>query len=1149
MPGDPLETRARSWRAAFPLVLGLCGLASTPLGAAEESADSPLPTLTKITAVRNLSPEEAARPHPLRVEGVITYSEPNWRIAFVQDDSVGLFVNIPSGVSRPPTGARVVINGVSGPGNFAPVIVASEVSVLGTIPLPTAKRVAFAQLLTGQEDSQFVEAQGIVRSITLVQNGFMLKVANETGQFEVRIPATDNLGMPNHLIDAEVHFQGVAGALFNNQRQSLGLRLFVPSLDQVRVSNPGPSRWDQIPSQAVAQLLRFNLRLSHGHRTRVSGMVTAVALDGSLFLQDESGAVLVRVASPGTNAVGESIEAAGFPAISDLRPILEDATIRSAAKGSAVSVRMLDPDNLPPSLDGKLASITGRLWQSWALTGTEYMLVLQASNRIFIATLPARAAAAPPPGYKIGSTLRLTGVFWPKRGEGRKLTTPQLLLRSPGDVELIRAPSWWNVKRTFIVIGVLVGAHIFGVFSIGALRRQVSAKTKQIEEYARERESLLERRFSDLVENANDLIFTLDHTGRFTSFNKAGQDALGYSRDEVLQMNLGQVVAPEHQDLAGELLRPRNGTGTHCLGWVSKTGQRKLIDVSARSIPEAGGLHSIQCIGRDITEQERIKRDLARERDLLDAFMENTPDRVYFKDRDSRFVRCSKSLAEFFKLAKPTEATGKTDFDFFSKEHAQPAFDDEQRILRTGESVLGLVEKETWPDGRTSWSLTSKMPWRDERGETIGIFGVSKDITALKSTEAALAYEKDLLAAFLDNIPDAVYFKDRSSRFVRCSRSLARFFGLPFSADAIGKTDFDFFAKDHAQPAFDDEQRIIQTGQAVADLVEKELWPDGRITWALTTKMPWRDERGEIIGTFGVSKNITALKQAEEKLEQTHKLLMTASRQAGMAEVATSVLHNVGNVLNSVNISASLLTETLQKTKLVNLSRAASLLAEHCAEPTFLTENERGRHLPGYLQQLASHLMEEREQMTSELRSLADHIAHIKHIVMMQQSYALVAGVTEKVKIGELVEDAIRMNNTALNRHEIQMFRQIEADPEIVVDKHLVLQILVNLIRNSKQACDEGPPSEKRLTIRIAELTAGRVAVQVIDNGVGIAPENAGRIFTQGFTTRRDGHGFGLHGSAIAAAEIGGTLSFASDGLGKGATFTLDLPLTPPKPN
>ncbi len=279
--------------------------------------------------------------------------------------------------------------------------------------------------------------------------------------------------------------------------------------------------------------------------------------------------------------------------------------------------------------------------------------------------------------------------------------------------------------------------------------------------------------------------------------------------------------------------------------------------------------------------------------------------------------------------------------------------------------------------------------------------------------------------------------------------------------------------------------------------------------------------------------------------ERIHRQLVAASRQAGQAEVASSVLHNVGNVLNSVNVSATLLTDCVKKSKAGNLGRAADLLQEHAADlGAFLTADLKGRQLPAYLSQLARHLAHEQAKQLEELELLRQRIDHIKDIVAMQQSYAKVCGVSETVKLTDLVQDALSMNAGALERHQIQLVREYHPHiPDITVEKHKVLQILVNLIRNAKHACDESGRTDKRLTLRVAN-GEGRVKVSVIDNGVGIPAETLTRIFNHGFTTRKDGHGFGLHSGALVAKEMGGTLLVHSDGQGRGATFTLELPLS-----
>jgi len=223
------------------------------------------------------------------------------------------------------------------------------------------------------------------------------------------------------------------------------------------------------------------------------------------------------------------------------------------------------------------------------------------------------------------------------------------------------------------------------------------------------------------------------------------------------------------------------------------------------------------------------------------------------------------------------------------------------------------------------------------------------------------------------------------------------------------------------------------------------------------------------------------------------------------------------------------------------------LLDTHAADlGAFVSSDPQGKNLAAYLRQLHERLLEEQKTVLAEVEALRGNIDHIKDIVAVQQNYATFAGVTEVVELSDLVEDALRMNASSLHRHDVQVVREFEAIPRVSVDKHKLLQILVNLVRNAKQACDESGCAEKRLTFRV---TNGQqhVRVAVSDNGVGISPENLTRIFAHGFTTKKGGHGFGLHSSALAAKEMGGSLRVQSDGLGRGATFTVELPLPPVK--
>ena len=317
---------------------------------------------------------------------------------------------------------------------------------------------------------------------------------------------------------------------------------------------------------------------------------------------------------------------------------------------------------------------------------------------------------------------------------------------------------------------------------------------------------------------------------------------------------------------------------------------------------------------------------------------------------------------------------------------------------------------------------------------------------------------------------------------------------------------------------------------------------------------------------------VVARTLAHARIARLQMELLKASRQAGMAEVASDVLHNVGNVLNSVNVSASVVADKLRKSRVSGLVNAAKLMREHADDlGTFVTQDEKGKNLPGYLAKLAEHLVAEQTSVLNELEGLTKNVEHINSIVSKQQSYAGTLGVIEPISIGDLLDDALKINSASLQRHGVRVVREYGEVPPVLADKHKVLRILVNLVRNAKHALYEREHNGRnlRLTLRIGarkdSRTQGhcgtgvspvsspagrrchseRVFIEVADDGVGIPRENMTRIFSHGFTTEKSGHGLGLHTSTLAAKEMGGSLTAHSDGPDKGATFTLELPIQP----
>jgi C4-dicarboxylate-specific signal transduction histidine kinase len=294
---------------------------------------------------------------------------------------------------------------------------------------------------------------------------------------------------------------------------------------------------------------------------------------------------------------------------------------------------------------------------------------------------------------------------------------------------------------------------------------------------------------------------------------------------------------------------------------------------------------------------------------------------------------------------------------------------------------------------------------------------------------------------------------------------------------------------------------------------------------------------------IAIIQDISQRKQAEAEHDRLNQQLVEASRLAGMAEVATGVLHNVGNVLNSVNVSASLVLSQLRRSKITSLTKAVKLLQEHESDlGSFLSSDPTGQKLPPFLAAVTGQLIQEHTLLTRETLGLQDNIDHIKQIVAMQQSYAKVSGTRENLELHALVEDALRMSSTSLTRHQVEVVREFQPIPPVLADRHKVLQILINLVNNAKQAMD-AQAEGRRLVLRVRAGASGFARLEVVDNGCGIPAGNLARIFSHGFTTKKSGHGFGLHSGANAAKEMGGSLLVLSDGPGTGATFVLELPL------
>lgn len=419
------------------------------------------------------------------------------------------------------------------------------------------------------------------------------------------------------------------------------------------------------------------------------------------------------------------------------------------------------------------------------------------------------------------------------------------------------------------------------------------------------------------------------------------------------------------------------------------------------------------------------------------------------------------------------------------------------------------------------------------------VVALQREIGERERAEAAQAR----LAAILEATPDIVMSANPNGIPFYLNRAGHEILGVAEDRDISGtKTLYlhpewarEIFAKGGLQEA-------IRHGSCAGETTI--LGRNGKEIHVSQVVIAHKSPEGKVEYFSTVLRDMTAYREAEEALRLSQQKLLETSRLAGMAEVATGVLHNVGNVLNSVNVSAGLVVERLRRSKAPKLAKAAALLTSHNGDlGEYLTNDVNGQKLPNYLANLGEFFILENTELLSEVDQLSRNIEHIKEVVAMQQSYAKVSGVFENLQAHRLVEDAIAMNIGAFERHGVEVERQFSAVPPIRVDRHKVLQILINLIRNAKYALDDVERIDKKIVISISPPNERCIQIVVSDNGIGIAPENLTRIFAHGFTTREGGHGFGLHSGAIAARSMGGAITVASAGIGQGATFTLELPV------
>ena len=606
----PHSTRTAPLRVAHLLICGL-GMAAYTAHAAG------LPVLTRIAQVRQLTAEQAAHGYPVQIRAVVTYyspSGPNFLgrdtymsadtpDLFVQDSTAGVWVNLPKGSPALQAGQLVEMTGVTEAPDFAPQIGHARYQVVGQAPLPRPARPSLEAMLSTAEDSQWVETRGIVRQVRLLDGLLTLDVAVAGGRLKALIPGVRG-ALPSQFVDAEVRIQGACGAIFNNKLQLVGILLYVPSLDQIELSSP-PSDPFLKPVQPIGTVARFAPQRSPGHRIHVQGVVT-LQDENAIYLSDGRTGLRVETAEPAALKPGDRLDVAGFPRVSDYNLTVEDAVWRRIGTQAPLAhipvtadqILSGDYDSLPVAIEGHLLARS--------ILADSQTLVLKQNHSVFSAIVRPQRGETGAMLPEVGSLVRVAGICVSGKDENGGNQAFHVLLHSAGDVQIVRRPPWWTVPKALGALGVLAVLMLAGLAWVVALQRQ----------------AMLEQRYQNLVEHANDIIFTLDLGQTITSLNKAGERILGYTHKDAAGLPLVRLLPAAWCDKAAEAAaRVAAGEPYPNQEWelAAQDGRLTPVEVSLQAICRRGRTVGLLGIARDISERKRAEDEMLQAKEAAEA--------------------------------------------------------------------------------------------------------------------------------------------------------------------------------------------------------------------------------------------------------------------------------------------------------------------------------------------------------------------------------------------------------------------------------------------------------------------------------------------------------------------------------------------------
>lgn len=591
--------------------------------------------------------------------------------------------------------------------------------------------------------------------------------------------------------------------------------------------------------------------------------------------------------------------------------------------------------------------------------------------------------------------------------------------------------------------------------------------------------------------------------GMFISINEGFTEILGYTEEDAIgktsvELNIWADIESRNS-LVKEL--KKKGRVANFEAVFKRKDGNIVYGLMSASLIDLDGIPHILNVTKDISIRKKIEKELTYEQYLMNAIMNNFPDHIYFKDCENKFIRINKSLSDFFGLNDPLEAVGKTDFDFFTNEHAKQAYEDEKNIILTGQT-LTIEEKETNPDGSDTWVSTVKLPLRDDGGNIIGTFGISKDITDEHSLENDILFKQLLLEAIIENIPDQIYYKDRNSKFVLCNTPVALLAGCNSEKDLLGKSDFDFYPHHLAQQYFNDEQAIMEKGDKLLDHEEQVInKKTGELHWNLSSKVPVRDAGGKVIGLAGINRDITSRKMAEEEINLKNEQLVVANSEKD--KFFSIIAHDLKGPLSAFLDATQILTEEIHNMSLKEIKDISSQMKESASGIYGLLVN-----------------LLEWSRLKRGMMSFNPELINLKKSI---------AGCIEVLK-------------ESADKKAIRITSSLPDNLEINADLHMFGTVVRNLVSNAIKFT----PRSGAINIAAKAIEDNVVEIKVSDTGIGIPKAMISKLFLLNEKTNRNGTedepstGLGLLLCKEFVEKLGGKIWVNSEE-GKGAMFSFTL--------